>query len=64
MRAAERLGDQDAHEHPKRPSGGDDDPATAVSLGARQEHVGHDAVAEDDEHGGSDEFGEGCIHDG
>src|SRR5204862_3652848 len=47
----------------ERPAGGDDDPAGIVALGALQDDVGHDAIAEDDEDGGAEELCEEWGHD-
>src|SRR5204863_9690865 len=47
----------------ERPAGGDDDPAGIVALGALQDDVGHDAIAEDDEDGGAEELCKEWGHD-
>jgi hypothetical protein len=40
------------------PAGGDDDPAGVLAFGFVEEDVGHDAIAEQDEDRGADEFSE------
>ena len=45
-----------------RPAGGDDDPAGVLALRSPEHDVGDDAVAEEDEQHGPDEFGEEWGH--
>jgi len=62
VRAAEGLRTKDANEYGKPPSRGDDDPTGVLAFGARQDDVGNNAVAEDDEDGRADEFCEVGVH--
>ena len=54
--AGNRAGDEDAHHHGKAPREGDDDPSAAFRLGFVQRAGGADAVAEEHQNQGADEF--------
>src|SRR5205823_4475852 len=63
MSAAVLVDAEDSDKYRHAPAEGDDDPPTAVAFGARQHDVGDDAVAEDDQDRGADDFGEEGMHE-
>src|SRR5215472_12713165 len=62
MRPAEGRGTKCANENRQAPAGGDDDPAAVVSFRAGEDNVGDDAVAEEHEQRGSNEFCDVGVH--
>ena len=63
MRAADPCHGENRNEDRHRPSGRDDDPAGALAFAFVEKDGGHNAIAEEDEKGRSDEFSEGSTHD-
>ncbi|MFM1942376.1 MAG: hypothetical protein RI897_1358 [Verrucomicrobiota bacterium] len=62
MGAAEGGGTESSDEDGEAPSGGDDDPSSAVAFGFGEDDVGDHAISEEDQQGGSDEFSEEGVH--
>src|SRR2546425_838159 len=62
MRAAGRGADQYTDEHRHGPAERNDDPSAIVAFGAFEDHVRHDAVTQEDEERGADNFAKECRH--
>jgi len=58
MRTAGGGADEYADEHRHGPAERDDDPAAVIAFGAFEDHVRNDAVAQEDEQRGANDFAE------
>src|SRR6266568_1084374 len=62
VRTTVPLGTEHCDEDCQPPAGGDNDPTGVVSLGSREHHVGHHAVAENYQQGSANELGQHRTH--